>query len=114
MATLLAVQGSPYREILTYHWVDDTEHIVDFALHPIRNEEGDILFLHLTGVDSTDLKKAEENYKSLAESLDAEVRVRTDEVVRQSELLRDLSSRLLQAQDEERRRIARELHDSAG
>jgi signal transduction histidine kinase len=57
----------------------------------------------------------------LAESLDAEVRVRTSEleqrnveVVQQSEQLRDLSSRLLQAQDEERRHIARELHDSAG
>jgi len=34
--------------------------------------------------------------------------------VKQSELLRDLSWRLLQMQDEERRRIARELHDSVG
>jgi signal transduction histidine kinase len=32
----------------------------------------------------------------------------------QAELLRDLSGRLLRMQDEERRRIARELHDSAG
>jgi two-component system, NarL family, sensor histidine kinase FusK len=32
----------------------------------------------------------------------------------QAVLLRDLSGRLLQMQDEERRRIARELHDSAG
>jgi signal transduction histidine kinase len=33
---------------------------------------------------------------------------------RTEESLRDLSSRLLKMQDEERRRIARELHDSAG
>jgi integral membrane sensor domain MASE1 len=32
----------------------------------------------------------------------------------QAELLRDLSGRLLQMQDEERRRLARELHDSVG
>ena len=38
----------------------------------------------------------------------------TSDVLRQAEQLRDLSSRLLQAQDQERRRIARELHDSAG
>ena len=87
---------------------------VDFALYPIRDHESKILFLHPTGVDITDIKQAEEKYRDLAESLDAEVRVRTSEVVQQSEQLRDLSSRLLQAQDEERRHIARELHDSAG
>jgi signal transduction histidine kinase len=95
--------------------------VVNFALHPIRDHEGKIIFLHPTGVDITDLKRAEENYRALAETLDAEVRARTREleyrnadVVRQSEQLRDLSVRLLQVQDEERRRIARELHDSAG
>jgi len=113
-ATPLAAQGVPYREILSYSWADDSEHLVDFALYPIRDNEGRILFLHPTGVDITDLKQAEAKYRTLAETLDTEVRVRTAEVVQQSEQLRDLSSRLLQAQDEERRRIARELHDSAG
>jgi len=37
-----------------------------------------------------------------------------DELTHQAEVVRDLSGRLLQMQDEERRRIARELHDSAG
>jgi len=36
------------------------------------------------------------------------------ELVRQTEVVRELSARLLQIQDEERRRIARELHDSVG
>ncbi len=113
-ATLEAAQGIPYREILPYHWADGSERLVDFGLHPIRDEEGRILFLHPTGVDVTEVKRAEEKYRNLAEGLDAEVRVRTSEVVRQSEQLRDLSSRLLRVQDEERRHIARELHDSAG
>ena len=113
-ASQQAAQGAAYRETLSYHWADGTERVVDFALHPIRDHEGHILFLHPTGVDITDLKRAEEKYRTLAETLDAEVRARTSEVVQQTELLRDLSSRLLQAQDEERRRIARELHDSAG
>ena len=112
--TAQAAQGIPYRETLTYHWADDTERLVDLAVHPIHDEHGKILFLHPTGVDITDLKRAEEKYRTLAETLDAEVRSRTTEVVQQSEQLRDLSSRLLQAQDEERRHIARELHDSAG
>ena len=113
-ASMQAAQGIPFRETLTYHWADDTERIVDFAVHPIRDEQDRILFLHPTGVDITDLKRAEEKYRLLAESLDAQVQVRTREVVQQSEQLRGLSSRLLRAQDEERRHIARELHDSAG
>jgi signal transduction histidine kinase len=39
---------------------------------------------------------------------------RTAELVQQSEDLRTLSARLLENQNEERRHIARELHDSAG
>jgi PAS domain S-box-containing protein len=113
-ASRKAAQGEAYRETLVYHWADGTERLTDFALHPIHDSQGRILFLHPTGVDITDLKRAEEKYRGLAETLDAEVRVRTSEVVRQSEQLRDLSSRLLQAQDAERRHIARELHDSAG
>jgi PAS domain S-box-containing protein len=113
-ATPKVAQGVPYREILHYSWADGAERLVDFALYPIRDHEDKILFLHPTGVDITDVKRAEEKYRELAESLDAEVRARTTEVVQQAEQLRDLSSRLLQAQDEERRHIARELHDSAG
>ncbi|HWF38554.1 MAG TPA: response regulator [Candidatus Acidoferrales bacterium] len=47
---------------------------------------------------------------------DLEVKVleRTIELQRAEEDLRALSGRLLQTQDEERRRIARELHDSSG
>ena len=44
----------------------------------------------------------------------AEVKGRNAEMLRQSEHVRELSWGLLRAQDEERRHIARELHDSAG
>jgi PAS domain S-box-containing protein len=120
-ATPLVAQGVPYREVLEYSWADGTVHLVDFALYPIMDDQNRVIFLHPTGVDITDLKRAEENYRKLAESLDAEVRARTDElesrnaeVIRQTELLREFSQRLLQTQDAERRHIARELHDSAG
>jgi PAS domain S-box-containing protein len=67
------------------------------------------------------LLESEARLRALAEGLDAQVRFRTQEleqrnleVVQQSQQLRDLSNRLLQSQDQERRHIARELHDSAG
>ncbi|MGB9460336.1 MAG: ATP-binding protein [Candidatus Acidiferrum sp.] len=66
-------------------------------------------------------REAADQFRTLSERLDAEVRVRTlelqqrnVEVVEQSEMLRELSNRMLKTQDEERRRMARELHDSAG
>src|SRR5882762_7113284 len=67
------------------------------------------------------LRESEERLRALAEGLATQVRFRTQEleqrnieVLQQSEQLRDLSNRLLQTQDDERRHIARELHDSAG
>jgi signal transduction histidine kinase len=57
----------------------------------------------------------------LAARLETEVRARTAqleertaELLKQAEDIRHLSAQLLQSQDEERRHIARELHDSAG
>jgi signal transduction histidine kinase len=46
--------------------------------------------------------------------LEMRVRQRTEELEKVQGDLRDLSAKLLQLQDEERRRIARDLHDSAG
>lgn len=60
---------------------------VEISLSPLQTESG--LLVSSAIRDITQRKQAEEN-------------------------LRELSARLLQLQDEERRRIARELHDSAG
>jgi PAS domain S-box-containing protein len=116
-----AAKGTPYREMLKYSFADGTDRLVDFALYPIVDEGDKVIFLHPTGVDVTDVKHAEDEYRKLAQSLESEVKARTREledrtadVMRHSEQLRRLSQRLLQTQDEERRHIARELHDSAG
>jgi PAS domain S-box-containing protein len=60
------------------------------------------------------LRESENRLRALADSLEAKVRIRTEVVLEQSERLRELSHHLMQIQDEERRHIARELHDSAG
>jgi PAS domain S-box-containing protein len=38
---------------------DGSERIVDFAMHPIRDESGAVTFLHPTGIDITERKQAE-------------------------------------------------------
>ena len=67
------------------------------------------------------LRESEKRLREFAGQLEQQVQIRTREldlrnaeVLEQSERLRDLSNRLLKTQDEERRRLARELHDSAG
>ena len=81
---------------------------------PLLNVNGEILEWFGAASDVTARKEAEENFRKLAQTLDAEVRARTRELEEQSNQVRELSWRLLTSQDEERRHIARELHDSAG
>ena len=81
---------------------------------PLFNVNGEILEWFGAASDVTARKEAEENFRKLAQTLDAEVRARTQELEEQSNQVRDLSWRLLRSQDEERRHIARDLHDSAG
>ena len=40
VATQLAAVGEVFREVLRYWLADGTERLVDFAMHPIRDEAG--------------------------------------------------------------------------
>jgi PAS domain S-box-containing protein len=64
--------------------------------------------------DISERKYTEEALRDAHEQLEARVQERTSELDQAQERLRMLSARLLQMQDDERRRIARELHDTAG
>jgi signal transduction histidine kinase len=66
---------------------------------------------------NTNIHRQRELQQSLMESgrrLEERVQSRTTELNAANQSLRQLSARLLQLQDEERRRFARELHDSVG
>ncbi|MBI4765088.1 MAG: response regulator [Deltaproteobacteria bacterium] len=52
--------------------------------------------------------------QQLTDTLEWRVRERTEELAKANEALRDLSSRLLSAQEEERKRVAGDLHDTIG
>jgi len=60
------------------------------------------------------LRQAERQLQLSLQTLETRVAERTRALQNASIMLRELSGRLLQTQDEERRRIARELHDGVG
>src|SRR5882762_6471549 len=74
---------------------------------PIRDPEGQILKWYGTCSDIHDSKLLEQRFRDNAAELERMVDRRTDE-------LRRLSIRLMTMQDQERRRIARDLHDGLG
>src|ERR1700686_1499199 len=107
--------------------LDGVGHHMETHAAPMTMSNGSVVQLAVTS-DITErvrgretLRKNEEQLRTLADDLEKQVRARTQElearnaeVLQQSEQLRELSNRLLQTQDDERRHIARELHDSAG
>jgi two-component system NarL family sensor kinase len=59
-------------------------------------------------------KWAEEQLRKAHDELELKIQERTEDLKTANDSLRELSSRLQQMRDEERRQIARELHDSVG
>jgi PAS domain S-box-containing protein len=59
LATSQAASGAVFREELPYWLADGSERLVDFAMHPIRDETRKVAFLHPTGIDITDRRRYE-------------------------------------------------------
>jgi PAS domain S-box-containing protein len=91
------------------HW----HHILSRGI-PIRDSQGKILYWAGINLDIQHRKEAERQLKQLVETLESRVSERTLELENATAKLRELTGKLLQTQDEERRRIARELHDGVG
>jgi PAS domain S-box-containing protein len=94
---------------------------ISLTISPVRDANGKIIGASKIARDITqrkqierELHESEARYRTLADALDTQVQFRTQELERRNSELRKLSGLLLEAQDAERRHIARELHDNAG
>jgi PAS domain S-box-containing protein len=98
---------------------DGTKVEISLSISPVRDAAGKIIGASKIARDITgrkrierELSESEQRFRTLADALDTQVQFRTQElrrrnaeILQQSDQLRDLSGRLMLAQDEERRRI---------
>jgi signal transduction histidine kinase len=63
---------------------------------------------------AAEAEKARKELEIAHDELESRVQQRTQELARMTEQIRELTGKLLKLQDNERRRLARELHDSTG
>jgi PAS domain S-box-containing protein len=101
---------------------------ISATISPVKDEAGRVVGASKVARDITEAKRTqealrqnEERFRALSQRLETQVHNRTREleqknadILKTAEQVRQLSWRLLTTQDEERRHIARELHDSAG
>jgi len=96
---------------------DGSQFWANVVLTAIRNTAGDLIGFAKITRDFTDRMKAQEDLRRANTELMKEVmerKIAEIKLASSEKSLRELSRHLLRSQDEERRRIGRDLHDSLG
>jgi PAS domain S-box-containing protein len=96
---------------------DGSQFWADVVITALRDEAGRLYGFGKVTRDLSARKLAEDALLRSAQQLEEEIkyRIEAERFAREAEAsVRDLSQRLLRLQDEERRRVGRELHDSVG
>ena len=87
---------------------------VSVTLSPLKDAVGQFVGVSKVIRDISDRKKGEILLRQAHEALEIRVQERTAELSAANHSLRILSNRLMQVQEEERSRLARDLHDEVG
>jgi signal transduction histidine kinase len=88
----------------------------NYSVRAVPSGDGDEIALLINSFNEmlAQIQQRDSALQYAHDELEARILERTEELEKTQQDLRVLSGRLIQLQDEERRRIARELHDSAG
>ena len=108
VSVIVALVGAKYWFIPPVH---------SFSLATTAHSIGMLAFLLASGFVVTvgeACRRENEKLRRSQGALEDRVKERTADLAKVNQSLRELTARLLQLQDEERRRFARELHDSVG
>jgi PAS domain S-box-containing protein len=87
---------------------------VSITVSPIIDNNGRIIGASKIARDISGLKESREQLEARVRQRTLELEEKNKALIEQANTVRELSGRLLRTQDDERRRIARDLHDSAG
>jgi two-component system sensor histidine kinase UhpB len=87
---------------------------VSLTISPVRNKAGAIIGASKIARDITERRKLEDALRRSHDELEQRVHERTRDLASANRALRRLSREVLEVQERERRRIARELHDEIG
>jgi PAS domain S-box-containing protein len=99
----------------TLHYEDSREGIwFENHIYPILDADGNVARVVISARDITERKRMEQSLADAKNELEGRVLERTRELTESREQLRKLTKDVILAQEEERRRVSRELHDEAG
>jgi PAS domain S-box-containing protein len=109
-----AAQGQLVRGECWFCLADGTRRFADRSLSPVYDEKGKVVMIVASGLDLTEQKELRDKLEERVWKRTRELEEKNKALLEHSGTVRELTAKLLHAQDEERRRLARELHDSAG
>lgn len=110
--TILA--GQVWRGEIVNRRKDGSLYHDELVIAPVKDEGGHIRNFVAVNQDITERKQIEEEIRRLNNVLEQRVNERTAELIAANSRLREMTHRLIEVQEVERRRLAGELHDRIG